>query len=718
MHVFILNISFKGIRDEIRSLYKRQLEKILAVPWLPETAMELMEIYVAPDMESDYRWSVLVYCYETCLFICFLLFSEKEVISMNGIFIPRKGQRRLSNILVEGDPGSGKSTLLKKFALEWAQDTHGDHCGPRCIHQMDLVIALHSKQLARASSIAKAIADHLLDDASMQWPLSLIDALFATRRILITVDAYDEDRGTKDLLHKVIKRKHLDQTMLLVTSRPGYIREKSTLFDSTFRIQGYSQDQRRDLISRFARQQGKSLDEFQPLIEMVDNDLAGNPLNLTLMCLLHVEGELKMTKQAELYACIHRFILRKASERLHLSIDEINLKMVGPLSRLAFEAYERGEAVFEEEDFRRLSCDGDEIREVGYLTKETTISKLEATHTYSFPHRTFMEFLTAIHLSQDPTTRSKWISQLSDKKNFIRHKTVASFLFALLESDAKALVKIAKKVMRATRFSTEVYHSSRDPAHPHCILHFIHQLNNVPSQLQNLIAHNMPSWIYISDACSSACCEALVSMPTAWINDRTEQLVFLDPIARNVIPGLIRNAARTTSLRRLAFYDGCAPDDPSLFSALRHLHLQQFIFRWHTLSDDAWAALSSSIATWNNLTHLDMYDCSLGSASRASHQKLFAAIEGCRRLEELRLHDTGMTDEMLGDASEMIVSLPQLKRLDLEGNQLTARGLRLLATALRRRHTKLEKLGVEGNAGCEDERVMEELRKNCCHELI
>ena len=152
MHVFILNISFKGIRDEIRSLYERQLEKILAVPWLPETAMELMEIYVAPDMARHEKRSVLVYCYETCLFICFLLFSEKEVISMNGMLTPRKGQRRLSNILVEGDPGSGKSTLLKKFALEWAQHTHGDHCGPRCIHQFDLVIALHSKQLATASS--------------------------------------------------------------------------------------------------------------------------------------------------------------------------------------------------------------------------------------------------------------------------------------------------------------------------------------------------------------------------------------------------------------------------------------------------------------------------------------------------------------------------------------------------------------------------------------
>ena len=130
--------------------------------------------------------------------------------------------------------------------------------------------------------------------------------------------------------------------------------------------------------------------QFDDILENDDiMELCSNPLYLTLLCCLQAEGNCSITSRTGLHKSIHRLILRKASKRLKINLEEAE-QLMQPLYQLAFEVYQKNDYAVQESDLEKLSG-REEIAQVGYLTKKIKKVRLESKVNYHFTHKTFIE---------------------------------------------------------------------------------------------------------------------------------------------------------------------------------------------------------------------------------------------------------------------------------------------------------------------------------------
>ena len=152
---------------------------------------------------------------------------------------------------------------------------------------------------------------------------------------------------------------------------------------------------------------------------------------LTLLCLLFKEDKKQLNStRTGLYSSIHKFIVKNAARRLKCSEKEFE-ELLHSLSKLAYEAYQRGDYFIREENFESSSA-AQRILEIGYITRDiiTCISVFETDERYGFPHKTFMEFLCARYLSENEEERKRFI--ILSFQEYKESKPIILFLFGLL----------------------------------------------------------------------------------------------------------------------------------------------------------------------------------------------------------------------------------------------------------------------------------------------
>ncbi|ELU08675.1 hypothetical protein CAPTEDRAFT_215083 [Capitella teleta] len=361
------------------------------------------------------------------------------------------------------------------------------------------------------------------------------------------------------MLHQLIEGKRLKHKPLLVTSRPNFLENKQRHFESTFTVEGYNNREQLKHVKRYAAH--KRIDP-KPFICMLKEesiiDLCSNPLNLTLLCLLREEDtQLRITRTA-LYTSIHRIIKQKAAKRLKLieageRMDLIEAKveesLLRPLYQFAFEAHQKNETVVREKDSKKVK-NFQRICEVGYLTNEVIISRLQKEVRFQFTHKTFVEFLAAKHIAEmDQEERMNWMQHLRYENCYIeikglaidddfkveQNEAVLGFLFGLLEEESAELTEMASLVIKETRFSYEPHplsrYSSCDASHQ--LLKLLAELNNVvPPELADVICERRPPLINIHRGCSASCRKGMLKLCN---------LRFQPPIRLNVDLGLLRD---------------------------------------------------------------------------------------------------------------------------------------------------------------------------------
>ncbi|ELU15240.1 hypothetical protein CAPTEDRAFT_195773, partial [Capitella teleta] len=341
----------------------------------------------------------------------------------------------------------------KALAFAWSQPDEASEN----IKSFDLVILLHAGDLRGQDSVGGAIKEHLLPiDCGI--PSRQLEELLQVKNVLLIIDAFDEASTENEMLHQLIEGKRLKHKPLLVTSRPNFLENKLRHFESTFTVEGYNNRERLEHVKRYAEHQ--RIDPM-PFISMFKEesipDLCSNPLNLTLLCMLREEDtQLRITRTA-LYTSIHRIIRQKAGERMHLTEAEVEESLLRPLYQFAFEAHQKNETVVREKDSKKVK-NFQRICEVGYLTNEVIISRLQKEVRFQFTHKTFLEFLTAKHIAEmDCEERLNWMQHLRYANCYIRigglaieddfkveqNEPILGFLFGLLEEKSAELTQMA-----------------------------------------------------------------------------------------------------------------------------------------------------------------------------------------------------------------------------------------------------------------------------------
>ncbi|ELU08487.1 hypothetical protein CAPTEDRAFT_208074 [Capitella teleta] len=487
------NNAFERVRLELQSYYKHRLRSIHPIPWLQAIQLSLTDLYVNRHLKLTANHE-----------------GGGVTVTMDDLFTTHEAQDIPRRLLIEGNPGMGKSTICQTFAHVWSLESRGDRFqrsafGGRC----------HYKTPTSNDSITT----------------NQLQEILVAKYVLLVVDAFDEAYSDNALLDQLIQGNILRNKTLLITSRPKYLQDKLKYFDSTFTLEGYDRQEQLEHVRRYAEYKKVESAPFESMLNE-DNvsDLCNNPLNLTLLCLLREEDTQWLSSRTDLYTSIHNVLKRKASERLHLSPVEVEDLLLRPLYRLAFEAHKRNETMLYGSDFKKVE-NFEEVIQVGYLTKELVISRLQGEMRCGFTHQTFLEFLTAKNIAlMGPEERLTWLRDLRYAKYAVQverleigdsfdvphYEPLLGFLFGLLEDNPEELTQMTSVVIDGVNFSKGSLISSLPDQKiaqcdvSHMLLRLMGELKAVHPKLEEVISKRCPPYINIYEKCSASCRKGIV----------------------------------------------------------------------------------------------------------------------------------------------------------------------------------------------------------------
>ncbi|XP_023211147.1 NACHT, LRR and PYD domains-containing protein 9-like isoform X2 [Centruroides sculpturatus] len=322
------------------------------------------------------------------------LFGKKsgERIRLNEIFSIEKDGHQ--TILVTGDPGYGKSTLCKKIAYDWASTNY--------LQRFDLTLIVLLRELGD-----KSVTDALLDNIHGH---SLMDKdwILQNRQlnILVILDGFDEV-VEKNKIMKFIREESFDishRMTIVVTSRPQEAEEMREDMKMRFSIEGFSPGYQEKYIELMFRKDETKANEL--ISKLNENDfyreIAECPLMLHMLCCLHQNEEMKEIETiTDLYIRIFSLIVERyvrknnqngKFERGKYFIGDTLLIKLGNLIRSKFR--------ISSSDLKKYFANKDEhnfIVGLDILTLDS-FSECDNIIRYSFVHRTFGDFLSALSI--------------------------------------------------------------------------------------------------------------------------------------------------------------------------------------------------------------------------------------------------------------------------------------------------------------------------------
>ncbi|MCY7332312.1 MAG: NACHT domain-containing protein [Pseudanabaena sp. CAN_BIN31] len=354
--------------------------------------------------------------------------NEDRVSSMDAL-------NRYSKLMLLGKPGAGKTTLLKYTALKCSQGEIFSDLVP---------IFVTLRQYAGAES-QPSLLDYIAQDfhAYNIGDQPTLKQVLQQGRAILFLDGLDEVR--EDDLHRVLEdlRSFSEQyypNRFVITSRLGaqeYVFEKFTEVE----VANFQPLQISQFAQRWFAGNSRHIELFLRKVE--DNrpiqELATNPLLLTLLCLVFDEFGDFPNNRSELYREGLEVLLKKWDAKRNIERYQIykNLSMQRKedlLAQVACTTFNQGDYFFRQVDLERYITDyirnlpkAHTDEEALQLDSEAIIKAIESQHglfverakgIYSFSHLTFQEYLTARELiyNGNPETLKLLASKITDRR--------------------------------------------------------------------------------------------------------------------------------------------------------------------------------------------------------------------------------------------------------------------------------------------------------------
>jgi predicted NACHT family NTPase len=344
--------------------------------------------------------------------------SEERVLGLEAV-------QRYSKLMVLGKPGAGKTTFLKYLAMQCIEGQFQAKQVPLFITLKDFAEA--PKQPDVLEYIAQQLSLCGVTDASTK-----AKQLLKQGRALVLLDGLDEVReeDTTRVLREIREVSgwyHTNQ--FVITCR---IAAKEYTFDwfSEVEMADFDEEQ----IAIFAQNWFRFSDPMKAerfIHKLKENkpiqELATNPLLLTLLCLVFGETADFPANRSELYREGLDMLLKKWDAKRSIERDQLykNLSVQRKedlLSQIALITFEQKDYFFKQKtveayiaDFIRNLRDADPNPEILRLDSEAVLKSLEAQHgllverakgIYSFSHLTFQEYFTAREIVANYTYKS------------------------------------------------------------------------------------------------------------------------------------------------------------------------------------------------------------------------------------------------------------------------------------------------------------------------
>ena len=214
-----------------------------------------------------------------------------------------------------------------------------------------------------------------------------------------------------------------------------------------FEVEGFTKTDVEEFILRYFKEKNlakKLLDKLDSDVTL--QDLARNPLNTSLLCLLCEDfGGKFPASRTLLYLEIVECVLRRY--RLKMKLPETDQDLIASyrvelkeLGRIAMEGLQNDSMYFDQSVFRGFSSD---IKSgLGFLSVEPGRSKRRPGRSYGFLHKSFQEFFAAFcHCCQLLDGEISVDSLIADRRYFNVFEQVLMFTSGMLAQKCKAAVK-------------------------------------------------------------------------------------------------------------------------------------------------------------------------------------------------------------------------------------------------------------------------------------
>nr|XP_058946250.1 nucleotide-binding oligomerization domain-containing protein 2-like [Pocillopora verrucosa]XP_058946251.1 nucleotide-binding oligomerization domain-containing protein 2-like [Pocillopora verrucosa] len=640
----------------IRQLYQTREGWLSPFPWCEEFQLFLGDIFTRLEVVRRKKTKGQI----TDVFV-----------DMPSILDPHEECSAPRTVLIEGEPGMGKTTYCKKYVYDWAtkkQQPRG--CGSTVFK---VVLLLKCRDIH--SDVWEAIDDQLLprdiDEEVKQQFFQFIRENQAS--ILLILDGLDElPSGKLSMFCELIEGRGLPRCHLVATARHEAGKEVRRCCDTLLQIEGFSEKHMKEFVTKYFKERTDLATKLSQRMSRDKNlsEIAANPLNTALLCLLceEFEGTLPESR-AQLYLDMVECVLRRHRKKkglLETSEDLTNhyKPQLNHLGKVAFNGLLDDKLDFNE---TQLENHAEELTEFGFLSVQPGSSKLRQTLHYAFLHKSFQEFFSAFFICGQIQSKEIKLEELvSDRRYFVELKQVLLFSCGILamKCDEKvvALVKnltneVNKNKGRGTKIVLEAINEckrEKSDFHSQLAKSFGTGLN-----LTNLIL----SYNGIRDAGATCIAEAIK------VNKTLTNL--------NLSYNGISDAGAT-----------CIAEAIKVNKTLTNLNLSG-----NRISAVGATCIAEAMKVNKTLANLNL---SVNGISDADATCIAEAIKVNKTLINLIFSYNGISDAGATCIAEAIKVNKTLTNLNLSGNRISAAGATCIAEAMKVNKT-LTNLTLSGN---------------------
>jgi predicted NACHT family NTPase len=325
-----------------------------------------------------------------------------------------KAVERHKKLLILGKPGAGKTTFLKWLALQ---------CNGGRIHPNRVPFFITLKEFAEIegqpdllSFIAKQLTECGVENGA-----EVGAKILQAGRAIVLLDSLDEVKAQDhDRVLNIIRQtvEKFDASQFMITCR---IAAKEYIFEqfTDVEISDFDNEQIADFAHKwFQPKDPIKANEFPKELKANPRlqELATNPLLLTLLCLVFEEAGQFPANRAELYKEGLDVLLKKWDAKRNIKREDVYKQLSlqrkeDLLSQVAYNAFERSDYFFKQgfveeqiRDYIRNLPNASNNPETLQLDSEAVLNSIAAQHgllverargIYSFSHLTFHEYFTA-----------------------------------------------------------------------------------------------------------------------------------------------------------------------------------------------------------------------------------------------------------------------------------------------------------------------------------
>ena len=376
--------------------------------------------------------------------------ATDNIVNMSGIFKPHEECSQPRTVLIEGKPGMGKTTYCKRMVYDWAT---GKQDAEDCFPRFETVLLLKCRDMK--SDVWEAIDDQLLPrDVEEDVRKRFFSSICKNQsKVLLVLDGLDEVPTSKlPVFTEIMQgRRELPKCRVVATSRHEAGIKVRIHCDTLLQIEGFTLGDAIAFIFKYFKDNRNLAEKlvFKLVSDKNLRDLAANPLNTALLCLICEEFQgIFPERRTQLYEEIIQCILRRYRKKKGLPETNEDLFQVyeSQLRHLGFIALN---GLLEDKlDFEEGELKGhtDELPGFGFLSVQTGGSKLRPCRHYSFLHKSFQECFAAFYLCCQLFNQEISVDMLTANRRYLKElKEVLSFTCGMVaarcKETAEALIK-------------------------------------------------------------------------------------------------------------------------------------------------------------------------------------------------------------------------------------------------------------------------------------